>query len=350
MKETRRHSNLERAGIHKLSYFIEFELGWICREQPLVDVGIDVLIESSKNGNPEGKFIACQVKSGEGNFYVNKGGFTYYISNVHYYYWTNLEIPILLIFFEPKLEKLYWIEIKKKNIDKTNKGWKITIPKSNLIELVPFREEVEAIIQINARNKELIPGILDETIDDILEDAEYTRLANESMLNMTRHLESYTNDTNKITDKVLPLTKKGLSIHNKKVRPLLNKVASTLNIFSSRMEPEIDIFSESFVKAVIAYRKIYFIQFMNLKTQLEEDVLSIKNLEFLIPKFNYVISTMQILYDSIVAFDNYNAEVKKAKTKALAAIEKLIIEVGDSVTLCQEIIDDINRSFPEGKE
>ncbi|WP_185965592.1 DUF4365 domain-containing protein, partial [Flavobacterium zepuense] len=65
-----RYSNIERLGVIETDRIITKELGWIFREQPITDVGLDAIIEQVENGEPLGKFIALQIKTGEGNFYI----------------------------------------------------------------------------------------------------------------------------------------------------------------------------------------------------------------------------------------------------------------------------------------
>ncbi len=87
-----RYNNTERIGVNAVEAVFINELDWIFREQPLVDVGIDAFVEKNDSGVPAGKFLALQVKSGEGNFRVKPDKFTYYVSNIHHNYWLNLNL------------------------------------------------------------------------------------------------------------------------------------------------------------------------------------------------------------------------------------------------------------------
>ena len=64
-----RYSNTERLGVNETDRIVTKYLGWIFREQPIVDVGLDAIVEQSENGNPMGRFIAVQIKSGKANFH-----------------------------------------------------------------------------------------------------------------------------------------------------------------------------------------------------------------------------------------------------------------------------------------
>ncbi len=62
-----RFISTDRIGVGKVELVIS-ELGWIFREQPIVDMGVDATIEQVFNGNPTGKIIAAQIKSGKSYF------------------------------------------------------------------------------------------------------------------------------------------------------------------------------------------------------------------------------------------------------------------------------------------
>ena len=64
-----RDSNTERIGVFTTGLIFTKKLKWVFREQPIVDVGIDALVEEVKESNPTGKFIAVQIKTGSGNFH-----------------------------------------------------------------------------------------------------------------------------------------------------------------------------------------------------------------------------------------------------------------------------------------
>ena len=124
MNQSKRYSPTERLGVNATENIFIKDFEWIFREQSIVDVGIDALIEESIKGNPTGKFIALQIKSGKGNFSISSEKLTYYISNIHFNYWLNFDIPVLLIAHLPESNKTFWIEISKSNIKKTKKRWK----------------------------------------------------------------------------------------------------------------------------------------------------------------------------------------------------------------------------------
>src|SRR5690242_6276571 len=60
-----RYSPTERIGVGEVGQIVQRDLGWIFREQPVADVGIDAHIEQvDGSGFPTGKLVGAQIKSG----------------------------------------------------------------------------------------------------------------------------------------------------------------------------------------------------------------------------------------------------------------------------------------------
>jgi hypothetical protein len=64
-----RYDNTEQLGIIEAYKIFVGDFKWIFREQPIVDMGINAHIEIVDDGNPSGKLIALQIKTGESYFY-----------------------------------------------------------------------------------------------------------------------------------------------------------------------------------------------------------------------------------------------------------------------------------------
>lgn len=108
---------------------------WLFREQPFADFGIDAHIEYVENGNPTGRLIALQVKSGDsyGDFNESKQEFTFYINAVHRNYWIDNSLPVVFLFHKPSENKTYYQFITDANLILTDKNYKLTIPKSQFL-------------------------------------------------------------------------------------------------------------------------------------------------------------------------------------------------------------------------
>jgi len=55
---------ISEAGVGWLNYAIADRLGWIFREQPNQDKGVDAHVEEVANGRATGRLIGLQIKSG----------------------------------------------------------------------------------------------------------------------------------------------------------------------------------------------------------------------------------------------------------------------------------------------
>lgn len=177
------------------------ELGWICRDTDQSDMGIDFNIEQVINGIPTAKYISVQLKTGFGNVYVANNKYIYYIKPVHYDYWLSSSIPVILVLCDPDKEILYWENIKKSNIHKTEKGYKIEI-KHNRILSAESLEELNRLIDTYQSDFEL-PKI--EYLEEISSDVEYW---NELMASCSESIADSTNSFNQLNKKYQEVNRK----------------------------------------------------------------------------------------------------------------------------------------------
>ena len=124
------YNTTERIGVNAVEKIILKEFGWIFRDQPIIDMGIDAHIESVEGGKPTGNLIGLQIKTGSSHFSAKNDGLVYYGKNEHLNYWLNHSLPVVLIGHLPETGKTYWVNITNENIEKTNKAWRVTIPYS----------------------------------------------------------------------------------------------------------------------------------------------------------------------------------------------------------------------------
>jgi hypothetical protein len=141
----------ERIGVLEFGLALAREFGWIFREQPISDVGIDGHIELVTRGKAQGKLIAVQVKTGNSYLRNTKEGQVFYGDNKHLDYWLNHSLPVLLVVYTPRHKALQWVEIRPNNIDRNSKGWKVVIPEDNTFD----RNSVDKLLKIFDR----APGV-----------------------------------------------------------------------------------------------------------------------------------------------------------------------------------------------
>jgi hypothetical protein len=124
----------ERAGVTAAQDAIG-KIGWFFREQPLVDFGIDAQVEIVEHGEPNGRLIALQIKSGA-SYFARKHGAAYKFSgkNQHLRYWLNHTLPVFIILHNPDNGMLLWQRVERHLVDETPKGWTIDIPEKNVLD------------------------------------------------------------------------------------------------------------------------------------------------------------------------------------------------------------------------
>lgn len=104
------------------------------------DLGIDCIIEFTKDEKPMHKSIAGQIKSGD-SYYDSKNNQCKIPVDSHYEYWTKYPLPVFGFVVIPQLEQAFFINIKSYLED--NKGAKMIkfeCTRANTIHLKSFKE------------------------------------------------------------------------------------------------------------------------------------------------------------------------------------------------------------------
>lgn len=258
---TKRYSESEKLGkigVLKTDLIITDKLGWIFREQPILDVGIDAILEEVINNEPTGKFIAVQIKSGEGNFHLKQNSLTYYPSNIHYNYWTNLNIPIIFVAYLPKEDKCYWKIINKKTLKKTKKSWKLKISKYD--ELINSKNRLSNLVQ-----KIDTPNIFSKIYQQEADFTDEPHILLESKIS----IDNVTNLMSEEDKKLKEFRKKfsnylETKLSNDKAVISYVKSASRGLIFqSNRIIFEMNLFSNIFSKELFVVEKIIYANKIN---------------------------------------------------------------------------------------
>jgi hypothetical protein len=117
------------AGVGWLKYAVAAKLGWIFREQPSQDKGVDAQIEEVLGGCATGRLIGLQIKSGSSWFKrKTRSGYIYTGDLEHLTYWQAHSLPILVVLFDPKASEAYWQLVSDDFVTLTPGGWKIVVP------------------------------------------------------------------------------------------------------------------------------------------------------------------------------------------------------------------------------
>lgn len=127
-----RYTPTERIGVNAVESVTLNDLGWIFREQMIVDMGIDAHLELVEDGVPTGKLVAVQIKTGLGNFHVSESHLTYYIEKAHRDYWLNHALPVILVAHLPGTDETLWAPINDSNVEETPSKWKVSIARGSV--------------------------------------------------------------------------------------------------------------------------------------------------------------------------------------------------------------------------
>ena len=104
------------------------------------DLGIDCIIEFTKDEKPMHKSIAGQIKSGDSYFDSKKNQCKIPIDS-HYEYWTKYPLPVFGFVVVPQLEKAFFVDIKNYlEIHKEVTTIKFECTRANTIDLKSFKE------------------------------------------------------------------------------------------------------------------------------------------------------------------------------------------------------------------
>lgn len=126
-------NRVERMGISFCGYKAE-EKGWMFREQPIDDIGIDAHMEITDKDGKARQLVALQIKSGESYFKHNKEGYISFrsINERQYNYWTTNTLPCIVVLFNPKDKMCIWEKLTAETIHKTydgkGRGYFVNVP------------------------------------------------------------------------------------------------------------------------------------------------------------------------------------------------------------------------------
>lgn len=143
--------SIARKGLYLIGATFE-EIGFVFREQPIADYGIDAIIEPKGEYYFSGKMIAVQIKSGESYFKeIKENAVVFRVDAKHYNYWINNSLPVIIVLYNPLTHEIVWESFNRENVTKCKKGWKIKISceqtlqnsKEKLLNLVNEQREFE---------------------------------------------------------------------------------------------------------------------------------------------------------------------------------------------------------------
>ncbi|MCD8433654.1 MULTISPECIES: DUF4365 domain-containing protein [Tenacibaculum] len=336
-----RDINTERIGVYAIALLFTKEIDWIFREQPLVDVGIDALIEQKNNGEPTGKFISAQIKTGQGNFHDSKDSLTLYVTKIHYNYWLNSNLPVIIIAHLPETEKTTWEIANEETFKKTPTQWKIKIPKSKDLNKESVNELNKIIsgtkqtdFELQVQNGE----ISQSEIDQITENAGLLGNSVKSLKIISDLITKLGSETSDQRIKIDKYANQGLTEFDKRVTRTVKVFSESMNSITYKLNKEIEEFAFCFAKSFSAQEKISILVY-----HVEQDYITLQELlDSLIqlkPNMQESIESIKFLRNSVSGLPTKYAHLKKARLKFLETSNQIIKEF--------KLADKMNDSFIE---
>ncbi|GAA4584827.1 hypothetical protein GCM10023194_25720 [Planotetraspora phitsanulokensis] len=159
----------ERKGVAAFATAVHGTLGWLCREQPVADFGVDAIVELVDDGHTAGRLLGAQIKSGRSFFdKETRDGWVFRFNDEHAQYWFNYDIPVVVVLHDPQSGELYWQSLSHDTAESTGKDWKVIVPAGQRIDLSsvmalknlarPAREEGDPIEQRFSGYLSRLPG------------------------------------------------------------------------------------------------------------------------------------------------------------------------------------------------
>jgi hypothetical protein len=334
-----RYNQTERLGVVETDLIVTKKLRWIFREQPIVDVGIDGLIEESDDQNPTGKFLSVQIKSGESHFHKSSDFIVYYVSNIHYHYWLNLDLPIILIAHFPEKEQTYWQQINKKNLKRTQKRWKIEIPlnqkfdenaKAKLTKLLYDRTNNHAVL-------ELFKGrVSDETIYDIVEDTECIGDSADVIIKIGEIITELQYKTDSFNTKLRTYVEQEFSDKSPQVIAGIKGFSKDLNITSRRLEREIDLYTELYSQGFFAFEQMSIISY-KISKRTEEFDFALSKLKGIPKSIDYALEGIKTMRIGIAKLPTKFSALKASRNLLLEVVDMILSEFSESKSMTEKI-------------
>lgn len=110
--------NKDRLGVAAVAQAFE-KLGWIFRELPTSDYGVDAIVEVVGGGVLRGEVFGVQIKSGGSHLRRQKEGIILYADNEHVEYWLQHTLPIVVVVSEESSEKIRWQSVQVEFLERT---------------------------------------------------------------------------------------------------------------------------------------------------------------------------------------------------------------------------------------
>ena len=137
----------ERLGVAETQLAV-LRLGWVFREQPVEDTGIDAHVEVVEHSQATGKLLALQIKGGDSWFREpGPGGWWFRPDDNHVRYWTDHSLPVAVVLWHPETSRCHWQLVNEQTLEATSTGGrKLLVPEAQVLDetaIDPLRAAAE---------------------------------------------------------------------------------------------------------------------------------------------------------------------------------------------------------------
>ncbi|MEU4667506.1 DUF4365 domain-containing protein [Amycolatopsis sp. NPDC023774] len=164
---------IDREGLGLFQRAVTRDLGWIFREQTVVDQGIDGHVEiADEDGRGTGRLIAVQIKSGPSHFRRVKGGWAFYYDETKRRLWLGHALPVMVVFIDLETDAIYWQRIHTSVERRTGKRYAVTVPDHQTLSAATERWLLAAsgmeqrAVERYESNLELLPPPVRRLLED----------------------------------------------------------------------------------------------------------------------------------------------------------------------------------------
>ncbi|MBK9273964.1 MAG: DUF4365 domain-containing protein [Flavobacteriales bacterium] len=333
-----RFNATEHIGLYEVGLIFLRDIGWIYRQQPSADVGMDALVEEAVGSNPTGRFLMVQVKSGEGNVRVTKNEFVYSMSGVHYEYYLQVEMPVILVLYSPSKKIAWWNVVNRTTVVRAGAGWKLRINKlrqlnsTSLDELTTILEEFAT-----GRRTARTTDYPERSVEELSADAGQIGECTEPLSEIVNAQREFSQSIRIITSNFALYNNRRLNINSPEIRNALSKTNRQLLKFANRITKNSRNFSTHFTKSVSAVEVIILLfgDRPEIWTQYPILLPAMKRLRDSLDKS---IPEAEGLLHALEALDTKFNQLLTGRLRSIAAIDALISDLRDSRSLIMKSV------------
>lgn len=107
--------------------------GWVFRDQPVMDIGIDAIVERKHQIAP--CVIALQIKAGDYFFREQNDHHVIFRTSLRLIqYWLKFPLPVAIVLFDFRNDTAYWQLVTTDSVTLTGATVKIDIPKNQIVD------------------------------------------------------------------------------------------------------------------------------------------------------------------------------------------------------------------------